>query len=55
MFLFMPSDSYQSECAVASIPDRAAPRICGSPVIRVYDESGDVIQTHEHPGDFKEP
>jgi hypothetical protein len=23
-------------------------------VIRVYDESGNVIQTHEHAGDFKE-
>jgi hypothetical protein len=24
-------------------------------VIRVYDESGNVIQTHEHKGNFKEP
>jgi len=24
-------------------------------VIRVYDDAGDVIQTHEHKGDFKEP
>jgi hypothetical protein len=24
-------------------------------VIRVYDEAGNVIQTHEHKGDFKEP
>jgi hypothetical protein len=23
-------------------------------VIRVYDERGNVIQTHEHKGDFKE-
>jgi len=23
-------------------------------VIRVYDESGNVIETHEHEGDFKE-
>ena len=23
-------------------------------VIRVYDESGNLIQTHEHKGDFKE-
>jgi hypothetical protein len=23
-------------------------------VIRVYDEAGDVIATHEHKGDFKE-
>ncbi len=24
------------------------------PVIRVYDEAGDVVETHEHKGDFKE-
>jgi hypothetical protein len=24
-------------------------------VIRVYDAAGDVIETHEHKGDFKEP
>jgi hypothetical protein len=24
-------------------------------VIRVYDDAGYVIQTHEHKGDFKEP
>jgi hypothetical protein len=24
-------------------------------VIRVYDEAGNVIDTHEHKGDFKEP
>jgi hypothetical protein len=24
------------------------------PVIRVYDEVGNVIETHEHAGDFKE-
>jgi len=24
-------------------------------VIRVYDESGNVIETHKHAGDFKEP
>ena len=25
------------------------------PVIRVYDGAGNVIETHEHAGDFKEP
>jgi hypothetical protein len=25
------------------------------PVIRVYDDAGNVIETHEHAGDFKEP
>jgi hypothetical protein len=24
-------------------------------VIRVYDKTGDVIETHEHAGEFKEP
>jgi hypothetical protein len=24
-------------------------------VIRVYDETGNVIETHEHRGDFSEP
>jgi hypothetical protein len=24
-------------------------------VIRVYDDAGKVIQTHEHKGEFKEP
>ncbi len=24
-------------------------------VIRVYDDAGKVIETHEHEGDFKEP
>jgi hypothetical protein len=24
-------------------------------VIRVYDEAGNVIETHEHKGEFKEP
>jgi hypothetical protein len=24
-------------------------------VIRVYDEAGDVIQTHDHKGEFKQP
>ena len=24
-------------------------------VIRVYDAAGNVIETHEHPGDFREP
>jgi hypothetical protein len=24
-------------------------------VLRVYDEAGNVVDTHEHAGDFKEP
>jgi len=30
-------------------PDR-----CHDAAIRVYDEAGNVIETHEHKGDFKE-
>jgi hypothetical protein len=26
-----------------------------NPLIRVYDEAGNVIETHEHKGEFKEP
>jgi hypothetical protein len=26
-----------------------------NPVIRVYDAAGNVIETHEHKGDFKKP
>jgi hypothetical protein len=26
-----------------------------SQTLRVYDERGNVIETHEHAGDFKEP
>jgi hypothetical protein len=26
-----------------------------SPVIRIYDAAGNVIETDEHTGDFKEP
>jgi hypothetical protein len=28
--------------------------LLNSAVIRVYDEAGNVIETHEHAGDFKE-
>ena len=34
---------------------RSTTRIEGcDAVIRVYDEAGNVIETHEHKGDFKE-
>jgi hypothetical protein len=29
--------------------------IASGALIRVYDEAGNVIETHEHAGDFKEP
>jgi hypothetical protein len=31
-----------------------APYAVGNPVIRVYDDTGNVIDTHEHAGGFKE-
>ncbi len=33
---------------------RSPLRSHGDAVIRVYDEAGNVIETHEHKGDFKE-
>jgi hypothetical protein len=32
-----------------------APRSSHDAVIRVYDEAGNVIETHEHAGEFKVP
>jgi len=34
-------------CLFSAVPHNA--------VIRVYDAAGNVIETHEHVGDFKEP
>jgi hypothetical protein len=40
---------------MSNAPLRSATRIesCDA-VIRVYDEAGNVIETHEHAGEFKE-
>jgi hypothetical protein len=40
------------ESALSTSPFRD-PRLFS--VIRVYDEAGNVIETHEHKDDFKEP
>jgi hypothetical protein len=42
--------------AMSNAPFRSTKRIenCDA-VIRVYDETGNVIDTHERAGDFKEP
>jgi hypothetical protein len=32
-----------------------APYAVGNALIRVYDAAGNVIETHEHKGEFKEP
>jgi hypothetical protein len=42
----------QQACQVGWIPE-----VCSrshDAVIRVYDDAGNVIETHEHKGDFKE-
>jgi len=40
---------------MSNAPSRLTTRIEGfDAVLRVYDESGSVIETHEHEGDFKE-
>jgi hypothetical protein len=37
-------------------PNRSKSKASDDPIaIRVYDEAGNAIQTHEHKGDFKEP
>jgi hypothetical protein len=35
--------------------DSATFALLNNKVIRVYDDAGNVIDTHEHKGDFKEP
>jgi len=35
---------------VSKVPSRSH-----DAVIRVYDAAGNVVETHEHKGDFKEP
>jgi hypothetical protein len=50
MLLFTLRTNYQNGCAVTSV-------LCPSSndaVIRVYDSAGNVIEGHEHAGDFKE-
>ena len=53
------SDSISGQTAINAISNAVgyAKFYCRShdAVIRVYDDAGDVIGTHEHAGDFKEP
>jgi hypothetical protein len=42
-----------SSCALTFC--RSASAVGHHAVIRVYDEEGNAIETHEHAGDFKEP
>jgi hypothetical protein len=49
MFLLMLGTDYQRGCVVASIYPRSHDRVIG-----VYDEGGNVIETHDQKGDLKE-
>jgi hypothetical protein len=44
--------SYAGPNAISNAKFRSRSR---DAVIRVYDEAGNVIETHEHAGDFKGP
>ena len=46
---------YGEPNAVSNAVDYAKFRSRSHPVIRVNDDAGNVIETHEHAGDFKEP
>ena len=47
---------YGESNAISNAVGYAKFRSCShDAVIRVYDEAGNVIETHEHAGDFKEP
>jgi len=37
------------------LPSKREYHLVTEVVMRVYDEAGNVIDTHEHAGDFKEP
>jgi len=47
--------AFSIQAAMSNAPLRSATRIesCDA-VIRVYDEAGNVIETHEHKGEVKE-
>ena len=39
----------------SNLPNRSTSTAADDPIeIRVYDEAGNVIETHEHKGDFRE-
>jgi hypothetical protein len=59
--VLLTRESKHAEKKNNAADDRGPNAACGSSkslhraVIRVYDEAGNVIETHEHAGDFKEP
>jgi len=44
-----------SRLGLSRFSRRASAQPLNDAVIRVYDESGNVIETHEHKSEFKEP
>jgi hypothetical protein len=57
----LATHSFEKSClrvkkiaATATTPDASAAPVTPNAVIRVYDEAGNVIERHEHTGDFKE-
>jgi hypothetical protein len=47
--------TFSIRAAMSNAPFRSTIRIEGcDAVIRVYDTAGNVIETHEHAGDFRE-
>jgi hypothetical protein len=51
---FIFADLVLAKSAKASLKTQRAERQSHHAVIRVYDEIGNVIETHEHVGDLKE-
>jgi hypothetical protein len=43
------SENTRTEIGISKVPTRSH-----DAVIRVYDETGNVIETHQHAGEFKE-
>jgi hypothetical protein len=46
----MVSENTRTEIGISKVYSRSH-----DAVIRVYDQAGNVIETYEHKGDFKEP
>ena len=55
VFVFMPYSTPNLHFGSILLFAKRLPSNSHGAVIRVYDEAGNVIETHEHKGDFKEP
>jgi hypothetical protein len=52
MYAYAKAASYTSSETITRLA--LVHRLCNDAVMRVYDAAGNVIETHEHAGDFKE-